>query len=291
MKIRSRYISIVSIVVMVGCSGPKPLTTLKDNAFNASTQGNYTLAVENWQKYFSQHSVEEIDADSYASAAQAAFLAGDSDMASKWYDEARYKNYASAEMYFTLAKIYHSQENISKELSALEFYTKNYNENQDEINNRLFEIYYEIEMYDKALVVWDKLNEPFKKQLSNQEKIFEISLKNENTEVSDSLSVTILEKDPKNVDALEWNAKKYYWNAENRYQEQMEKYNEHKTTKQYKILVNELDKVTADFKRALPYFQKLWGINPGKKYASYMANIYARLGDEKKSDFYKKYLN
>jgi hypothetical protein len=70
----------------------------------------------------------------------------------------------------------------------------------------------------------------------------------------------------------------------------MEKYNQNKTTKQYRVLLNELELVTADLKKALPYFEKLWAMNPGEKYAGYLANIYARFGDEKKSDSYKKYL-
>ncbi|MDO8951444.1 MAG: hypothetical protein Q7U86_02405, partial [Draconibacterium sp.] len=78
--------------------------------------------------------------------------------------------------------------------------------------------------------------------------------------------------------------------GENRYEREMEKYNKNKTNKQYKILLTELDLATADFKRALPFFEKLWGIEPGEKYAGYFANIYARFGDDTKVNYYKKYL-
>lgn len=286
-----KYIGIITIVVLTACSGPKSITSLKENAKNAAAQGNYSQAMETWQQYFNQHSVDDIDGISFASAAHSAFQAGNNDMAVKWYDEARYKSYASPEMYTTLAKIYHFKNNLSKELSALEFYIENYDEIPDEINNSLFRIYYEIDSYDKALAVWDRMNEPLKNQLTNQKKFFQINLENENSEVCDSLSHVILEKDPQNVEALEWNAKKYYWKAENRYRQEMEKYNKNKTTKQYRTLLDELEKVTADFKKALPYFQKLWEMEPGEKYATYMANIYARFGDENQSDYYKKYLN
>jgi tetratricopeptide (TPR) repeat protein len=290
MKI-GKYIGFVVIVVMAACSGPKSFISLKNSAENKAAQGNYTQAVESWQQYFNQQPVEEIDGGTFANAAQSAFQAGKSELAVDWFDQARYKNFSSAEMYSTLAKIYQSQGNLSKELSALEFYAENYNENQGETNNRLFTIYYEIEMFDKALAVWEKLNEASKNELSNQEKFFQINLEKENTGVCDSVSLIILQKNPQNVDALEWNAKKFYWKAENRYQEEMEKYNKNKTTKQYRTLLNELDKVSTDFKKALPYFKKLWEMNPGEKYAGYMANIYARFGDEKKADYYKKFLN
>ena len=71
----------------------------------------------------------------------------------------------------------------------------------------------------------------------------------------------------------------------------MEKYNQNKTTRQYKILLNELDVATEDFKKALSYFEKLWNDGTQEKYASYFANIYARFGDEQKAAYYKKFIN
>ena len=290
MKI-GKYIGLVVVVAMMACSGPKSFTSLKNSAENKAAQGNYSQAVESWQQYFNQQPVEEIDGGTFANAAQSAFRAGNNELAVSWFDQARFKNYADAEMYSTLAKIYRSQNNLSKELSALEFYVANYSETPNEINNRLFAVYSEIEMYDKALAVWEKLHENSKNDLPNQKKFFQIHMEKANTEVCDSISLVILGKEPQNIEALEWNAKKYYWKAENRYREEMEKYNRNKTTRQYRILLEELDKVTADFKKALPYFEKLWEMNPGEKYATYMANIYARFGDEKKSDYYKQFLN
>ena len=62
------------------------------------------------------------------------------------------------------------------------------------------------------------------------------------------------------------------------------------TNKQYKILLEQLELSTADFKKSLVYLEKLWKLEPGKKYASYFANIYARFGDEAKAKSYEKYL-
>ncbi len=154
----------------------------------------------------------------------------------------------------------------------------------------MFEIYSEINSEDKALQVWEKAGDEFKNDVGNLNQFFRLNRKLENGPLCDSLSLVILEKDAGNVAALEWNAQKYYQLAENRYQLEMEKYNRNKTTKQYRVLLNELDLVTADFKRALPYFEKLWSINPGEKYAGYLANIFARFGDEKKSDYYQRFV-
>jgi len=290
MNLRPFIGSVILGFLLFGCGAPKVLTSYKDNAETAASQGNYAQAVEAWKQYFSQHPVEETEGAFFAEAALTAFHAGDNKLATDWFDQARYKNFSSPEMYTTLTKIYHSQGNLSKELSALEFYTTHFSDVPNEIYSRLFEIYDEIKMDDKALAVWGKMSEASKNMVPHLEDYFQINQKKENREVCDSVSLVLLQKDPKNVDALEWNARKYYVKAENRYEEQMEKYNQNKTTKQYRILLKQLDLVTADFKKALPYLEKLWEIDPGKKYAGYLANIYTRFGNEKKADYYKKYL-
>jgi len=284
----------ILILFLTNCSGPKlattPVISGKTVAENEMAAGNFAQAVNAWKQYFSQTPLEQTTGDEFARAAQSAFKAGDQTQSVNWFDQARYKNFADAEMYLTLAKIYNSQQNISKELSALEFCKSNFADNLNAVNMRLFEIYSEIKMFDKALVSWSEMDENSKNEISNLKKYFSINKAMENTDICDSLSLVILDKEPANVDALEWNGNKFYWLGENRYQREMEKYNKNKTNKQYKILLNELDLATADFKKALPYFEKLWTIEPGEKYASYMANIYARFGDENKVNFYKKYM-
>jgi tetratricopeptide (TPR) repeat protein len=293
MKLISFLLGLIIVVFLAGCSGPKVTVTgvsQKAVAEKATTDGNFTQAVEAWKQYFSVQPISEISGDDYAEAAQTAFKINDVNLAIGWFDQARFKNFADAEMYATLGKIYRSQQNISKELSALEFYASNFTENLNEVNRRLFEIYFEIKMFDEAIGAWNKMDANVKNEISNLKTYFKINRDKENAEVCDSLSLVILEKEPANIDALEWNGNKFYRLGENRYQREMEKYNKNKTNKQYKILLTELDLATADFKRALPFFEKLWKIEPGEKYASYFANIYARFGDEAKVNYYKKYL-
>ena len=293
MKQNSFFTGLIFIVLMAACSGPKiiaPALTSKDIAVKASNEQHYAEAVEAWKFHFSEQTLAQIPGADFALAAQMAFKAGDSGLAVNWFDQARYKNYADAEMYSTLAKIFRQQQNISKELSALEYYKTNFTGNMSEVNKRLFELYIEIKMVDEALAAWAGMDENSKNDISNLKSYFKINQAKENKEICDSLSLVILEKEPANVDALEWNGNKYYWLGENRYLTEMEKYNKNKTNKQYKILLSELDLATADFKKALPYFEKLWEIEPGEKYASYFSNIYARFGDEAKVNYYKKYL-
>jgi tetratricopeptide (TPR) repeat protein len=291
MKRFALYFSVAVLILFVACSGPKKVTTSvisdKELAEQAELSGNHEKALELWTLHFTKTPVEQVAGGDFAKAAQVAFKAGNITQSVSWFDQARYKNFASAEMYLTLAEIYKGQQNISKELTALEYIQTNYPEKSGVINTRLFEIYNEIKEPEKALNAWKNMSQTEQSGLQLLNQYFELQKNLKDTLVCDSVAIVLLEKDPKNVSALEWNAFKYYWKGENRYQREMEKYNKNKTNKQYKILLEELDKSTADFKKSLGFLERLWSIEPGKKYAGYFANIYARFGDENKAKYYE----
>lgn len=282
-------IGIIS-VLLYSCGAPKVLTTSKTDAAGFETTGNFVQATNAWEQYFNQTSIDETAGADFAQAAKTAFKANNLVKAKSWFDQARYKNYADAEMYETLAKIYHSEDNLSKELSALEYCIENYGSENVAVNTRLFTIYSEIDSNEKALQMWENMDAASKSTEENLNQYFKVNKTIENTAVCDSVSLALLTLNPENMNALEWNAKKYYWAGQNRYKSEMDKYNRKKTTKNYKILLKELELVTADFKKALTYLDKLWKQKPGKEYAGYLANIYALFGDEKKTNFYKNYI-
>ncbi len=277
------------IVILASCGAPKLVTTGKTEAAGFETAGNYAQAVNSWTSYFNAVPIEQVEGSEFAHAAKTAFESGNIEKAKAWFDQARYKNHADAEMYETLAKIYKSEDNLSKELSALETYTEKYGTSNANVNARLFAVYSEIELNEQALEIWSKLTAEAKSTEAGLSNYFKVNKALENNAVCDSASLELLELEPDNVVALEWNAKKYYWAGQNRYKREMDKYNEKKTTKTYKVLLKELDLVTADFKKALPYLNKLWKLEPGEEYAGYLANIYALFGDKKKTNFYKNY--
>ncbi|WP_319502862.1 hypothetical protein [uncultured Draconibacterium sp.] len=280
----------VIVIFMASCGAPKVLTTQKTEATNFEANGNYSQALAAWTSYFDATAIEDVAGADFAQAAKTAFKADNATQAISWFDQARYKNYADAGMYQTLAAIYQQQDNLSKELSALEYIIENYGTTNSEVNSRLLAIYAEIDANDKALEVWKTLDDDSKNEESNLDNYFAVNKALENNTVCDSLAEVLLEKNPEHLDALEWNAKKYYWAGQNRYEQEMAKYNKNKTRKNYNTLLKELDLVTADFKKALPYLNKLWKLKPGKEYAGYLANIYARFGDEDKTEYYKNYM-
>jgi tetratricopeptide (TPR) repeat protein len=286
---RFLWIGMITVLLM-SCSGPKVLTSSKTDATNFEASGDFKQATAAWEQYFNQNSIEETTGEDFANAAKTAFKGDDLLKAKSWFDQARYKNYADAEMYETLAKLYKAEDNLSKELSALEYYTENYGESNTVVIARLFSIYSEIDSNEKALQMWGSMDAVSKSTEENLNKYFKINKALENAVVCDSVALELLKQNPENIDALEWNAKKYYWLGQNRYKDEMAKYNNNKTRKNYNVLLKELDLVTADFKKALPHLNKLWKLQPGKEYAGYLANIYALFGDEKKTDYYKNYM-
>lgn len=290
MRFNSLFSGLVVLIFLAGCSSSSQLTSLKTSAENYEHAGDYSQAFNAWKSYLEQTPVETVSGDEFAKAAQTAYKAGHTEQAISWFDQARYKSFSSADMYTTLAEIYKSQDNLSKELSALETYTEKYGNENPQINVRLFEIYAEIDNYANAEKYWNLMGKAARNSEPNLVKYLAVNETLENNEVADSVATEILKLNPDQTDALDRMAKKYYWAGQNRYDREMKAYEQNKTRKQYRILLEELDKVTADFKKALPYLEKLWKQNPGKEYAAYFANIYARFGDEQKAEYYKKYL-
>jgi hypothetical protein len=88
--------------------------------------------------------------------------------------------------------------------------------------------------------------------------------------------------------ALEWLAEKYYWLAENSYKAEMEAYEKNRTNKQYNQLLKAFETVSANFKTSLTYFKKLYDLDPSGEYATFLSNIYARLDDKEKAEYYKR---
>lgn len=284
---------IIIIALFASCGAPKNLVSYKENAELAENNGNFTEAVEAWKNYFDQFpEMNDLDGEVYAQAAQTAWKAGDTEQAVAWFDQARYRDFASYEMYSTLSEIYRKQNNLSKELSALEFLKENFEIEGEGVNSRLFAIYDEIDMTEKALNTWKNMDEEAKNTEPNLEKYFELNKQLGNDEVCDSVSLALLEFNPENVNGLEWNAVKIYHQAEQRYQREMAKYENNHTRSQYRILLKELDKVTADFRVALGYFEKLWELNPEARsdYAGYMSNIHLRFNDEQKATYYRGFV-
>lgn len=286
-----KFISILFISLLLsGCSSTSSLSQLNDKAGKAGMAGDWETAFKLYDDFIKNQESknQEISGDVYGKAAKAALETNKFTEAEKYFKLAVYKGYSNADLYAAMINIYRNIDNLSKEMDALEYFVAHFKQDprEPEFKKRLFETYIESENWEKAVTIWKTLSPEDQMQKHMIELYFTAQKKLDNTQVCDQMAAILLKLDVTNKMALEWNAEKYFWKAENHYQQAMNDYEKNKTNKQYLIMVKELDGVTADFKKSLGYFEKLYKLYPSKEYAKFMSNIYIRFQDKDKSDYY-----
>ena len=288
------FFSLIVTLFIVSCSTPKQIIRYDNLAMQSADSGNYEAAISEWKQYIS---IQKTNGDSilplaYAEMGKIYFALEDYTQAETSFDMARDNSYADPEMYVMMQERYKSLDNLSKEITVLEYYRDHYSQEKDSsmMRNRLFETSLESENWSQAEEIWTQMDMDSK----NSEKYLEIyfvmnkDLKNDNK--CDQIAQQLLNIKSDNRTGLDWLAKKYYNLGENRYQNAMATYNKKKTSKTYKILLKELDKSTVDYKKALTYLNVLWQFEGKEKYAVYLANIYGRFDDKKQSQYYKRFI-
>jgi hypothetical protein len=293
-----RKIAFVPFLILLiwGCKTTqvsRVIQSEKDIALSASSSGDYKQAVVSWQAYFDyqNRANQEIEAEEYAKAANDAYKAENTPLTISWFDAARQAGYTGEDMHLAMSEIFRKQNNLSRELTSLNYLADNYPETAASkgIYPRLFEIYMETDK-QKAYELWNKIDKSDQIKESYLNHYFTLNKSFENNSVVDSLADRLLLINPKHIEALEWNGEKYYWLGENRYQREMEKYNKRKTHVQYQFLLNELKIVAEDFKQSRDYFEKLWAIEKLPRYASFLSNIYARLDNRERAEYFKRFV-
>lgn len=288
------FAAFIMLLLLASCGAPKQITHYDQLAMQSADSGHYEKAIQEWNEYMSIEKTKGIEANpkAYAEIGKAYFAMKQYEQAEANFDKARDNNYSDAKMYVLMAERYRMIDNLSKEITAIEFYQAHFPIDKDSsvMRNRLFETSLESENWEQAENIWAQMDVSSKSAEKYLLVYFKMNKKLEKTEKCDEIAVQLLNINSENREALDWMAKKYYNRAENRYQKAMATYNKKKTSKTYKTLLKDLDKVTADFKKSLKYFNPLWKMEDGKKYAPYLANVYARFDDKKKSQYYKGFI-
>ena len=294
MHSRKGLLFIVTIIFLASCGTQKVMTTYQDNAKKAEALGDFGTATDNWKLYLDKELAKgnPISAEDFAHAAKTAYKASKTDLALNWFGQAQHANYSDPEMYRDIAAIYKKEDNLSKELEALEFLHEKFPDTTDStgVNSRLFEIYSSISSDEKADAMWPTVAPGNRKQMQFLNDYFAVEKHLDHDSTCDSVAGAILDIDANNVDVLEWLAVGYYHKAEDRYQREMKKYEKNRTHMQHFRLVQQLNIVTDDFKKSLSYFKTLWKIKQDARYATYMTNIYTRFEDPEKANYYRKFV-
>lgn len=286
-----RWIFIFALFTQVTSCSPGSKLTQNQQAQKAFEEGklNESLAIYEAMIATEEASGTVAEKNHYEQAAEVAEALDLSDKAESYYKLAIYHKIASPEVYQKLAKLYRKQGNISKESGVLEPLEQLYPESTaaKEERLRLFQIYIETTQWQKAISLW-----PPTPQAENNENelnaYFEAKQALDHQDDLGNIAEQLLVLNPDNKAALEWKAKAYYEKAESRYQKEITAYDQNKTRKQYAKMLEGLDASTADFKKALPIFESLYNDTKNKRFALYIANIYARFGDAGNAEKYRK---
>lgn len=277
--------------MLASCSVLKKATTKFEAAEAAEQAGDYTKALQIWEEMIANDEQNGTASSSpaYDRAGQAALKTADTLTAEKHFKMAVYHQTASAETWSFLSNYYHQQDNLSLEVMALEGLVKNFPDNPKTIEAvpGLFSLYVETAQWEKASELWPKMKSVHEDSVYLSQWLA-VNKALDNDENANQTADLLLKKDPANLSALEWNAMRYYKKGEERYQREMQAYEKNKTRSQYAKLLKQLELSTADFKKSLKYFESLYSQQKEKRHALYMANIYARFGDEKNAAKYQR---
>jgi tetratricopeptide (TPR) repeat protein len=292
MKIRIIIQALIIITILQSCKSSSTVSTITEEAEVAYKAGDFEKALA-----ISEQEIENRESKGktaigpvYVAAGKAALELNQTDKARKYLETARSFSYSSPDMYESLAILYKKIDNLSKEITALENYRNFYpqGEKLNSINIRLFETYVESENWDLAVKLWPEIEPQAQTDVKLLAGYLTVNQKLENKANSDKLANQILKTDANNVIALEYMADKYYWMAENLYLTEMKAYKENRTNKQYARLLKALDEVYPNFRKSRDYYLKLYKIKPNKDYANYLGNIFTRLDDKEKAEYYYK---
>jgi len=279
------------LLLLSSCVSTGKLTNTQPQADAAFAAGDYARALKLYEEIIASHDQAATQAlcTVYEQAGNAAALAGDQAVAESYYKLAIYYQQAGPKTYEALAKMYREAGNISKEIMMLEPLEKQFPESVQAADSRkrLFELFVISEQYEQAIGLWPQLEEADKGEALTMQ-YFQANRKLNRNEACNKIAQQLLKLNGNNVDALYWEAKRYYQLSDNRYVAEMAAFEKNRTRKQYAHLLKELDIATADMKTALAYFKKLWAINPDPDYALYLTNIYARFDDEKNAAYYRQ---
>ncbi len=285
----SVFLSVAFLIA--ACSTNKEIVQTRNSGMSSFKEGDYNSALLKFTELINEAKQNGVLAkiEDYEGAGRSAHALGFIDKALPFLEQAKDLKSADENVYYALADIYHLKNNLSKEIRYLEFYEKKYPNGAHIklVQLRLFEAYVASESWEQGLAIWPlvKGRVPYLELLN--EGYFKINVALKNDTECERTAKELLRINSENTMALKWSAERYFWKAENLYQKEIAAYNKKKTNSQYAKLLKALNIVTADFKRSRDYFEKLYNANPLPEYARFLGNIYTRLDDKTKANYYK----
>ncbi len=281
---------LLAIATMAGCGPARRILTLQEEAGSEYNAGNYRKSLELYEEIIEleKNRNREADGEIWYRAGIAAWETGHLNKAVEYLVHAGRKDTSGERGYYILATAYREIDNLSLEITNLENYINNYpgGDRADELRIRLFDAYQESSNTDRALGLWEDLEELAPGNAGLMESWYELNRTLGREENLKDIARDLYNADSTNVTALEYLGDHYFWLAENRYQEEFTAYEQNQTRAQYRQLLNALETINENFRISRDYFEQLWEIDPRPSYAEYLRNIYFRFGNEERAEYY-----
>lgn len=274
--------SMVFLLSLGSCLAPKTTRYQLDDAHAALQAGNPAKALTIYEQRINFHETNQTPKIApYGFAATAAYELGDHTKSEYYARLAMHYKTASAENLLFLSELYAKNNRFSDHVAALEDLVSLFPEHSSnrQASITLFSLYTESGQYEKAAETWKKIATT-EVPISTLSKYLEVCIQTRDEEQARITSEKLLNNNPQHLAALDYLGRDYYKKGEDRYQVQMAAYEANKTRKQYAVLLKELKKSTADFKKSLSYFESFYKIDPTPSVALFIGNIYARFGDQ-----------
>ncbi len=275
------------LAATLSCSTTKKLHQLTSDANTAFSNGDYKTALAGYEQLMAGE--KNTTGEVYCKAGISAWELGQTEKAIDYLEKSKQLNAINPQGYIALAKAYRKIDNLSREITNLELcLERNPATLKQTATEMLFDAYVRSENWQPADSLWNNLNPLQQENLLLKTGYLKVKRKLSQTDKAVELAKSILKIDKNNTDALDFLAEYHYKRADELYVREMKAYESNKTMKQYRQLTDALKQVNADFKIARDYLETLYKINPDKRYARYLGNIYTRFENKQKAAYWYK---
>lgn len=275
------------LTTALSCSTTKKVQQLTSDANTAFSNGDYTTALAGYEQLMGGE--KNVSGEVYCNAGISAWELGQTEKAIDYLEKAKQLKGINPQGLIALAKAYRKLDNLSREITNLELcLERNPATLKQTATEMLFDAYVRSENWQPADSLWNNLTPQQQESLSLKTSYLKVKRKLSQTDKAVELAKGILKVDKNNTEALDFLAEYHYRRADELYVREMKAYESNKTMKQYRQLTEALKQVNTDFKIARDYFETLYKINPDKRYARYLGNIYTRFENKQKAAYWYK---
>jgi hypothetical protein len=290
MKLFRFSIVILFSISIFSCSVNKQLKQLNLDAQSAYQAYDFEAAIIAYDEIIKikAEKNKEVEGNTYQNAGLAAWEVKKTSKAIDYLEKAKQTSAANAKTYSTLAKAYLEIDNLSREINNLEDYVEKYPKGEEliQVHAQLFLAYAKSSNWGKADKLWSLLDTEYHSEVKMLSEYMKVNIGLGKEDKVNKLAYQLLKLDRNNTDALEVLALYYYRTAEERYQNEMKAYEDNRTNRQYKQLLDALEEINANFRTSRDYLERLYKFNPDPRFAIYLGNIYTRFDNKKQADYY-----